>query len=233
MNSTYILFNHESCSGQSPAQSSVTLHDRVDLLVSRIADGEAGTPDWNEFEALAQRHPEAWRTLAEAQRQNGALCLAVGVALHSADRVDMPMRRAGGETGGWRIPNVRAWGGWAVAAMLGLALIGSRSGGLIQRAVPGTETQEASLIPAGWTTQDARNAYYELGKKDGSFVGEVPQKLLLEVRPSGKGYEAVVVRQIIERTHVPEFMRVGIDESGRYVPVRMSAPTSPVEIQPD
>jgi hypothetical protein len=49
-------------------------------------------------------------------------------------------------------------------------------------------------------------------------VGEVPGKMLAESHalPGGKGYEVICVRQVIERTLVPDLYQInGIDERGQ------------------
>ncbi len=212
----------------------------VDLLASRIADGEGSREDWVAFSALAERSPQAWEHLARLQRDKQSMALAVGVALHAADRVDLPTRDAAatffgrGETRtiGWR--TLGNLGGWAVAAMLALAWIGSTHG-LLQVRAPATNT--AGLIPAGYervaTPDDAYQLYLDKGTKAGRVVGEVPQLWLMESRPeaTGNGYEVVYVRQIVERARVNDLVGFAQDENGRVMPVRVSTPRAPASIE--
>jgi len=44
----------------APDNLDLATRDRVDMLVSRITDAEAGTQDWAAFSDLAERHPWAW-----------------------------------------------------------------------------------------------------------------------------------------------------------------------------
>ncbi|MBY0313003.1 MAG: hypothetical protein K2W85_13105 [Phycisphaerales bacterium] len=216
---------------------------QIDLLTSRIADGESTREDWAAFSELAGRNPQAWEQLAMLQRDKQSLSLAVGIALHSAENVDLPTRDAAASyfgrssqptTIGWR--KFGAMGGWAAAAMVALAWIGSHNGLMpIRTSGPGTST--AGLIPAGYervtSPDDAYRLYLDKGAKSGRIVGEVPKLWLVDSRPeeTGNGYEVVYVRQIVERARVNDLVGFAQDENGRAMPVRMSAPRRPGAIE--
>jgi hypothetical protein len=215
----------------SPDISSPTPSEQLDLLISRIADGEASAQDWTAFGALAERAPEAWKHLAQAQRDHQALSLAVGVALHAAERVELPsrdaadvfLRRARPQPVASRI---RQYGGWAVAAAVALAWLGVNGGQFSLPAGKGPGTNTASMIPANYfkvtSPDDALQLYRDQGKREGRFLGEVP--VLLESSPAatGKGYEVVYVRQIVERARVDNLLRFAQDESGKLIPVKVN-----------
>lgn len=211
--------------------------DQLDLLVGRIADGEAASQDWDAFNALAAHSPAAWKDLAQAQRQRQALTMAVGVALHAADRVDLPSRenahafpRSRSHRPGNIVGRIRQAGGWAVAAVLALALIGGARGPFtfLSPNQPGPNTAGIGAIPANYfpvnSSDDALQLYRDQGRKDGRFIAEVP--VLLESRPAatGRGFEVVYVRQILERAEVDNLLRFAQDEAGRAIPVRMTVP---------
>ncbi len=208
--------------------------EQIDLLIGRIADGEASARDWEVFGELGERNPGAWKLLAQAQRDHQALSLAVGVALHGADRVELPSREAADaflRGGHGRSPGTTRfvqYGGWAVAAMIALAVLGVNGG---QFTMPGKTVNQAGLIPANYfqvnSPDDALQLYRDQGKQSGRVLAEVP--VLLESRPSatGRGYEVVFVRQIVEKAQMDNLLRFAQDERGRLVPVQVQMPTQP------
>ena len=205
---------------------------QLDLLISRIADGEAAERDWEAFNGLASTHPAAWRELAQAQHDHAALSLGVGVALHAAERVDLPTGRSVlHESHGQRITirRVAQWGGWAVAACVALAW----SGALKLNTLPPGGPQSPKVNAAGWYTvnspEQALDAYKKLGEQDKRVIGELPQRVLLSSEPldTGNGFEVVFIRQLVERAQVRDMMRFGQDEAGNPVPIRVVVPSRP------
>ena len=60
--------------------------------------------------------------------------------------------------------------------------------------------------------------WIESGKQQGTVIGELPQRIVLDARPAddGIGYDVTYLRQIQERTRVPDlYQAVGQDERGR------------------
>lgn len=215
--------------------------EQFDLLISRIADGEATELDWSEFSRLAEAHPSAsaWKHLAQAQRDHAAMSLAVGVALHAADRVDLPSpsvaaafaRPVGPRASSRPLARLGAYGGWAAAAAVALAWVGgfgSSGGPLAVR----SGTQQAGLVPGGWkidTPDDAVRAYLDVGARQGRVIGELPNRVPVYSQPavldSGQqGVRVFYVRQFIESAVVTDLARIGQDESGRPVPVPTAMP---------
>lgn len=204
--------------------------ERADLLISRVADGEASEQDWQDLGVLAERRPELWKDLAQAQRQHGELSLAVNVALAGTEGVGLsPAQHMRG--GVMRGPlagfgALRGWGGWLVAASLGVVMLTGWRAGSGQTLNPsGTlgGRLQASGIPAGWTSEDVARAYVLRGQDEGRVYGELPERLLLEARPreNGSGYDVTYVRQFVERAQVKDLMKFGQDEAGQRMPVRV------------
>jgi hypothetical protein len=212
-------------------------NEQLDLLISRIADGEASRQDWTAFADLAANAPEAWKSLAQAQRDHQSLSLAVGVALHAAERVDLPTRHAADaflrrphpeSPASWS--RARQFGGWAVAAMIALAWLGVNGGQFTLNPGKPTDSNTAGIIsvPKDYfhitSPDDALQLYRDQSKPSGRVLAEVP--VLLESRPNatGRGYEVVYVRQILERAQVENLLRFAQDERGRPIPVRVTVP---------
>jgi hypothetical protein len=217
----------------TPSTPTPSTSEQLDLLISRIVGADANPQDWATFNTLAEKTPDAWKHLAQAQRDNQSLSLAVGVALHAADRVELPSREdadrflhGGGPRAHYSSPwnRVRSFGGWAVAAMLALALVGNQNGFIHL----GPQTNTAGIIPAGYfkvaNPDDALQLYRDQGKQSGRVFGEVP--VLVESHPAatGQGYEVVYVRQFYEKAQVPDLYRFTLDEANRPVAVRVTVP---------
>lgn len=224
--------------------------EQLDLLVSSIADGEAGEADWVAFNRAAERRPDAWKLLARAQREHGAMSLAVGVALHAAERVELPSVQAAELFAARRnapttirtFSRLGAWSGWAVAAAVAL-LAWNGSLGPIGRggaAGPGTPIaasagNAAPVQAAGWTfstPDDALNAYLDLGSRNGSVIGELPTRPVVRRDPTitedgQRGVRVVYIRQLVEQAIVTDLARFATDESGRLVPLP-AAPAVPL-----
>jgi len=218
--------------------------DPLDLLVDRLVTGEAGLDDWQAWQAHAARDPEAWRSLAVAQRDANALAELVADSDADAARTALPWDlaaapggAAGGDLEGHAIgfapvtahgaadgpsrSRVRESLGWlAAAAAIVFAVASGRGGTPIASPVPpGGANESAPANLAGLATAgDALARYLELGKGEGLVVREMPQRVLLDSRPAegGEGFEVLYLRQILERQIVPEFYRpVAEDEHGR------------------
>jgi hypothetical protein len=214
-------------------ESSINPREQLDLLISRIADGEAGENDWAAFTALAETDAggAAWRQLAQAQKDHGAMSLAVGVALHAADRVELPTaeaaalwtRRAHAPRHIRTLTRFGAWSGWAAAAMVALAWFGGFGSGRGSISSPPNA--------AGWSIKspdDAVKAYLDVGRRQGSVIGEMPNRVLVDSQPTvmeggQRGIAVVYVRQFVERAVVSDMARLGFDETGRCVPVPVPA----------
>lgn len=211
----------------APDNLDIATRDRVDLLVSRIADSEATPADWGAFNDLAERHPWAWRDLAHAQRDHAAMSAAVRAAVETADFVPLPVRagaRARGAGAGPAPMPMIGWGGWAVAACLAVAFFG----GIRPAASVAPTGNAAGVNLANWTPDDFVKGYVDAGQRTGLVMGEVPQRILIDSRAlgPGEGFEVVYVRQFVERARVHDLVRFAADESGRPMPVRAEFPAA-------
>src|SRR5262245_20793344 len=198
------------------------INENIDILITRAVDGQASQADWAALESLAQREPGVWRDLAMAQRDHQLLSAAVGRAVGVAGSVEVPsLSEAGVEPPGaramfLRTRTVATWGGWAAAAAVALAFVANRAG---QNQPP----QMAGAGPAITTAADALSRYLDQGKQEGTVIGEVPGRVLVDTSkaPDGNGYTVIYLRQIVERTHVPDLYKISSDEAGFPSPVRI------------
>jgi len=222
-----------------------------EVLVSRVLDQVATPNDWDAIERLASRDATVWRELAMSMRQNQDLLHAVACAADQADMIDVEAIERAELQRGVRPQRVRehnrsgrqprhehvafkrrlrlvgTWSGWLAAAVVAIAFLNPQ---LATRgtgpALPGAENQ-ATLIPqilsreSSATSAEALREYLRKGNQDGSVIGEMPRKILMEAQPAadGNGYEVVYIRQILERARVNDIYRFSQDETGRATPV--------------
>lgn len=195
-----------------------------DVLLCRVLEGEASPEDWAAFRALAQREPQVWRDLAEAQQDLAALEEAVAQAVRPADRIEAPVERHLGEHLSIRSRAAVTWAGWAVAAMVMIAAVLRPAGNALVPepggAVPGV--QIASLA----TPEDALRAYFARGGEQGRVLGEVAEPMVLQYNPVGDGrsVEVLYLRQILERAIVEDAIRLRTDDAGHAVPLINTTP---------
>jgi hypothetical protein len=183
-------------------------NERIEQLISRIVDGDVDEVSWRELEVHAAREPALWPHLARAQRDHSLLASAVGAVAARAECVDAPM------AGGHHRFTAGAWAGWALAAIVGLAwVIGLRP------TMRPAETASPPVMTAGFTSpEDAFRRYLELAQEQEVVLQEIPTRILIDSRPlvDGSGYELLYLRQVIERTVVPELYHLeGRDEAGQ------------------
>jgi len=198
--------------------------ERIDLLISRVVDGEASGVEWEELSLEAGRNPALWRRLAESQRDQTALRDGVNAAIAAAIEVEAPVQRVMAERLGQRTRVLATWGGWAAAAAIALGFaLGPKFGLSTPR---GNGNNQAGLTPVPIPSFDndpdaALAAYMKAGQAKGTVMGEVPTRVLVDSRPApGGGYDVVYLRQIIEKAHVPQLYQTGTDDLGRPAPVR-------------
>lgn len=218
---------------------------RRDLLLSRVVDGEATDAEWEEFRAMADAEFPgasrcAWRDLAESQRTHAVLSAALGSELSAAERVELPTRRLAvrvDRTGRTSpvVLRLGAYGGWLAAAAAALAIWFNGSGpGLLRLQRPedgaGAGGAQANLFRLD-TPEDALRAYKTLGGREGTVLGEMPDRVMVQSSPlsEGQGFEVIYIRQIVERRLVPDLYRAALDEGGNAVlmPVRITIPGGP------
>ena len=200
--------------------------EHADDLISQAIDCESGTAQWEEFALRADAQPRLWRQLAESQRDELSLIRTMASASVVADAVAAPAIRLRAEPAHIDTSmRIRQWSGWAVAALV--AITAFIRGGLPVQSPLSPGSQQAGLGAPIQSAADAFNSYIEKGKETGAVVGEVPAKVLVDTRPaaSGKGYELLYLRQVLERTVVPDLYQVnGQDESGQPMLIRYKRP---------
>lgn len=197
---------------------------REDVLVGRVVDGEACASDWDALERIASTDPAVWERLGRAQRTHARLEREVEDAIAVAELIDVPS--AGVIAAHSFQSRVRQWGGWAAAAVLGIAWISVS--GITGTRGPG---QIAGTSINTLTTDELLSQYMNRGQQDGRILGEMAP-MLVDARDLGlnQGKEVIFVRPIIERTRVADVAVLSVqkDEHGtpRYVPI-------PQDPQPD
>ncbi len=206
-----------------------TSHDpfepqREDVLIGRVIDGEASSADWESLDLIARSDQAIWERLGRAQRAHARLEREVDDAISLAELIDLPASQVASTSLSLRL---QRYSGWAVAAALGLALLGTlgfNNSGRSPGVGPGV--LQANIGPVGALSPDeALDQYVRSGLASGRVIGEMPA-VLVDTRSveQGGGQEVLFVRQILERKMVTDIsvMSVEVDEHGtpRYVPMR-------------
>lgn len=197
-----------------------------DNLLSEIVDGGSIERAWNEWETRADADPASaaamWRRLACAQRDQLALIRAMNSAAARSEEMQCSLAGAIGRDeertvspGQGRIGTARTWFGWAAAAIVVLTVT------MMQLREPAHESADSTgsaIQHAGWSPQQHFQQYLQQGREQGTVIGELPRRVLIDARPSasGIGYDVVFLRQIQERATVPDLYEIaGTDETGR------------------
>lgn len=186
---------------------------REDVIVGRIVDGEATPHDWQELDRLAHEDPDVWRRIAQAQRAHARLERAVEDEIAVAELIELPIEQHSAVYE--LVTRVRAYGGWAVAAVLTLALLGNFN----MPTPSGSMRAGLSLSP-----DQAYDQYISTGMEEGRVVSEMPA-LLVDAGEADNG-QVLIIRRIMERVRVEEtpFYQVKTNEFGERV-------LSPVEVR--
>lgn len=198
---------------------------REDVIIGRIVDGEASPGDWQDMDRIAEKDAAVWQRLAQAQRAHARLERAVEDEIAVAELVELPLHRQHAVYD--FVTRVRAYGGWAVAAVLALALIGAYN-----PLTRGSRQVTAGLsgIPLEQATADqAYNRYIQAGTQDGR-VRVMPSVLVDAKDLGGADGEVVIVRQIMERMNANnvQFCTPRANEFGQktLMPIRVPAGSS-------
>lgn len=212
---------------------------RHDMLISRAIDGDATAGEWDELTALADSDPAVWRTLARSLREHQAFSRAVNAGVAVADAIEMPATRPAAMIEvreAHRHPvlaRIGGWSGWAVAAVFTIAWVAGVLN-LVQSQTPpqdGGPAQVANTAQlVGSNASELLDAYLDKGRQEKSVIAELPERVLLETRPiaDGGGYELLYLRQILERSVVPDLYQVhSQDEMGRPTLVRYDPKRGP------
>lgn len=188
-----------------------------DILITRVADGEASPQEWERFRALAERDPSIWRELAELQRVQNELVSAVSRAVAVAEHVEAPATEQLGARLSERFRLIATWSGWLAAACIGLAWAGA-----LPRQAVNPPGNEASVIPSFSSPDDYLNQYLARGRQAGTVIDQAPAQMMdARQLPDGQGIEVVFIRQIVERRVTPDLYRFQMNEGGEPVPLRI------------
>lgn len=226
----------------------------IDLVISRIVD-QAGTPaDYSSLEIAAAQEPKVWTELSHALRLNQALQAAVKHHTRCPQSASLTDVLAENPTesslatsqasplhtlhlneshrdppASWDEPTrlhlrrlgvVRSWGGWIAAALI-VAVIGQSQ---LHSSGEGSASKAGLSVPTDYLAE-----YLSTGRKAGTVVGEMPNKILLNTVPAedGSGMYVLYLRQIVERVKVDDLYRISVDELGKPIPTRPPSPPSP------
>ncbi len=208
-------------------------HD--DILISRTLDGNATSGDWDELTALADANPAVWRNLAMSLREHQAFARAVNADVTVADAIEMPLVRPAATMelrDAGRHPAILArvggWSGWAVAAVFTIVWVAGVLN-LVQNTAPQPNGSSPHTAMVGASAAELLEAYLDKGRQEDFVIAEVPQRVLIETRPNGtgRGYELIYLRQILERTVVPDLYQFNHDEAGQPTLVRYDGDSGP------
>lgn len=205
-----------------------TTPDELDLLISRIVDGEASDAEWTSFRDVASRTPKAWEQLAQWQHDHRMMCEAVGGAIAVAEARDVP---AAGSALVSRVRSAMSWGGWAAAAAVALTVWMNQTGAPSRPTDDDGYTAGLDFPVTPRTPDEALDRYLEIGKNDGRVIRQLPDRVLVQSEPlQSGGYEVVFIRQIMEREVVKQFYEVQgtvVDENGNRLRIRMAPVSAP------
>lgn len=212
------MTHDEHNTDQPRGEEPISIDRDREVLIARIIDGDASELDWDRFRTIASGDASVWGELSAAQRDHEALREAVRGATNAAMRVEAPTTHAPSAAHQRRLDTAAKWSGWGVAAMIALAFFARPSGftgpqgyqtGAIGPAQPGVTPLDQA------TSDQAFGRYMSAGIEDGRVVGEMPQPIVVETRPTGAGtVEVIYLRQIIERRELDRAYREVVDEFG-------------------
>lgn len=189
--------------------------EEMDALIGQVSGNEASAECWHRFESIASTQPAAWEHLARALRDELAARSAFAEAAGPAELAELP---AGTLRATSRLAALRAWPGWALAAVIALAWTISFFN------PPASDAQRAGLgsaiVPARHSANDAFNEYLMLGAQEGRVLQELPMMMVETRFDSAEGrVEVVYVRQLLERATVQSAYELTEDALGRPAPV--------------
>lgn len=198
--------------------------EELDLIITRVVDRRATASDWSTLESLAAKDPSVWRDLGATMRMDHELRRRMDQEVRKSENISIKIERVVLHDRqkpriGSHARRIGSWGGWIAAAVL---IAFSLRGG-------GTNTRQSDANLAGFSgsTRDILSNYLQSGKRDGTVVGEVPEKVLLNTTPAEDGGTYVIfIRQIVEKVKVEDLYRISTDEIGRPIPVRIPESTS-------
>jgi hypothetical protein len=170
----------------------------IDILLSKAVDGIATQEEWAYIQDEATLDPSIWKRLADLTRLQSQLGNALEETLETAGTVELDMNRAHNHHS--LSIHVRKWSGWAVAAILALAVVGTKFGLLTPVSNSGLN---AGWLSADASPEEALEQYRTVGTINGRIVSELPT-LFVDVRvdPQTGQQEMFYLRRFLERVAV-------------------------------
>ena len=197
-----------------------------DILLSKAVDGTATDEEWDQLESIGSVDPTIWRRFGEMNRLQSHLDDAIDQATQLAQTVELDMDRA--RSHHVLSIRVRSWSGWAVAAILTLALLGGRLGLLSSHS---NTAQSAGLLSLDASPDEVLEQYRTVGTLDGRFVSELPTVMVdMRVDPSTGQAEMFYMRRFLERVRVDGLYTsdpLAHDVVPVIIPTSTGAPRSP------
>lgn len=214
---------------------------QFDLSLSRLVDGVATRTDIDTIDSEEAARPGAWREVALAQKLNASLTSELRPVALQAQAIALPAAEQAtplaapsdtsrtikhdphAERFSRRIRLGAAWGGWAAAAVIAIAA---------RMPQPEANPSINASIPI-LSAADALTSYLSKGRNEGTVIGELPKKVLVNTTqaPDGQGYEVIFIRQIMERVRVDDLYRYSSDELGNPTPIKVQL-TKPTQAKP-
>lgn len=201
------------------------VNEETDILISRVIDRRATPEDWARLESLASRNSSVWNELALSIKLDQALGAEVSREASRCEHINITVERVVKHAGEFKRSGINArrigsWAGWVAAAVLVMFSLRGSERDVARR--------ESSVAGISGSPRELLSRYLSSGQRDGSVVGEVPEKVLLNTAPAEDGGTYVIfIRQIVEKVKVDDLYRISTDESGRQLPIRIpEAPTN-------
>lgn len=178
-----------------------------DRLLARAVAGDAAA--LAEVRARSAQDPALLEELALWQADELRLARAARALDAAADRVEIPAPAR----------RLSSGVGWVLAAVLAVAFAGQQFVAGRGTAGPSSQGPSVAGIGGGFSSADqAFEAYLAKARAEGLVEGEVAPPTLLRSRElgDGRGFEVVIVRQVVERRVTPEVYRIApMGETGR------------------
>lgn len=178
----------------------------VDRLLARAVAGDASAIA--EIRSRGAQDPALLEELALWQADELRLSRAARALDSVADRAELAAPAS---------PRASRLG-WLVAACLAVVLAGTQFLAARNGRPAAPQANMAGLAGGFASADDAFAAYVDRARKEGLVEGEVAPPTLVRSRElgDGRGFEVLILRQVVERRVTPEVYRVApMGESGR------------------
>lgn len=227
----------------------------TEILITRLADGDASDAEWNEFQRRAAADHAPWRQLAEEQHtvrklregfeQVAARIDQISLAVACSESVEASEVAMSGRPAnrGYQFVShfARRYGGWAAAAAVALVWtistftsppsqhgsseLAGTAEGIANNGDTGFTNSSSNAVPVSMTPDQ----YYEKYLESPYVVRELQPLLLQTGRNQAGQPEVLYMRRIIERRKFDGMYRVATDgySNGVLVPGTPTGASSP------